>query len=795
MGCQKYRLKISAYLDHELYQPKLKAKIESHLAVCKECQNFLADLRANKLNCRQLAAQISPTSAAWETFEQCTKVRIEKLSKSPPQLYPQTKKHTPPQNLYHWWHSSAIRYAASIMIVITATLLLFIVDFSPEPSDMPTFDLASVELRINNARARRDPIQTEVTHQAIQVTPNIKSNINPIENLSIAKLSQAELDFLKTHGFVVTSSNYNSFVELYRDNHQNQIPSYVTVDTAILGWSHVLSRLRVDMEEEIFSHRLTILTKILREQLLLLHTKVPESCKEASFQALAFIKVASVLLDCDEPWPPDIEQQIAQKVNDELALIYNGRDHREVGILKSNIFDYDIDYNKFKIRWDETQNIQLRNYYLAMEWYSRCIFRSNHTTETQASLLILMATIADNADGIIIWYEMDQLLTALYGQMDDYHLIDYEKTAREIFGNTISPDVLLDKKKITQFARSLDQHRLPRIRSEVGLKKGLRIFGGRYYERDFILQEFCYPYVGDENDPRVIPSLLDIGVIIGHPRAYDLATERDYFRFLSYRTKIEAYRNDLEQKIVLIPKPWERGGMVNDTWTYRPLVLEEGRGYPAFCYNEAWQSRKLNSMLCGVVNLPNSQPTFVSTPVDKFQGYVDPYPEFFNRLRTTIRNLEKLLIMAGYPMNRKPGQEILDYKKALHGVVTVSTKMLQGESLSEEDQNILGNFVLSWQGDYNEANISELSTMFHRNHTNYDHYFHAGIEPAREIWVVCPGNKPILARGAVHLLYEFPTGTKVLPADWRKDKLWKTVQEKMGIENVSPWSQSFVIPE
>lgn len=799
MYCQKYRLGISAYLDGEMHGND-KIKIESHLETCPECRDFLAGLRKNKLSCHQLAQKI-PTQAAWNQFEKIALQQLDGGSHASAHTnildapLSNTNGHSASPATRHWWHSSWLRYAASIMLTTAIALLFSVIDFSPEPVDSPTFDLASVEIHINNARARRDPIQNEVIHNEIQVVPNIKANASPILNLNQAKLSASELEFLHKYGFVMTARNYNSFVELYRDNQQNKIPSYITVDTAILGWSHILSRLRVDLEEEIFVHRLTLFTKILREELLLLHPKVPESCQESSLQALAFVKVASVLLNCDEAWPPEIEQQISQKVNDELALIYNGRDHREVGILKSNIFDYDIDYNKFKIRWDETQNNQLRNYYLAMEWYSRCIFRSTNTAETQVALLILMAAIADNADGIVIWYEMDQLLTALYGQMDDYHLMDYEKAAREVFGNTISPEVLLDKKKLMQFARSLDQHRLPKIRSEVGLKKGLRIFGGRYYERDFILQEFCYPYVSDNNDPRIIPSLLDIGIIIGHPKAYEIATERDYFRFASYRTKIEGYRNDLEQKILAIPKPWERGGMLSDTWTYHPLVLTEGRGYPVFCRNDAWQSRKLNSMLCGVVNLPNSQPTFVSVPITQFQASVDPYPEFFNRLCTTIRNLEKLLLMAGYPMSRAPGQEIVAYRKTLEFVVTVSTKMLQGETLSQEDQNQLGTLVLSWQGEYNEANVSELSTMFHRNHTNYDHYFQAGIEPAREIWVVCPGTRPFLARGAVHLLYEFPTGSKVLPADWRKDKLWKTVQEKMGIENVAPWAKPFTVPE
>jgi len=780
INCQRYQKLLSAYSDNEL-KPAQIPFVETHLNICPRCQTYLRDLQHIKSLYQRISRPVVQEQD-WARFE----LAVSHI-------------HSPPKH-HKLGIAIGIRYAATVLLTATIAICFFLMDFGSQQdwqeTDSHAYDLSNVPFRISSARARKDPTQTEIIHKPIEVSPNLKQASAQFKGLAQAKFSPAELEFLNNHGFVVTSRQFNSFVELYRDNQKSDIPSFVTIDTVISGFSHILARLRVDLEEEIFLKKLTALTKILREQLLFLHHEMPPDCKEASFQALAFIKVGCMLLNCDDVWPYEIEQVIKDRVANELALIYNGRDHREVGIQKSFIFDYDIDYNKFKIRWDETESDHLRNYYLAMEWYSRCVFRTTNVLETQSALLLLMAAIAEPSDGIILWDEMNQLLTALYGQVDDSHLMDYQETAREIFGDIITPKILLDKKKIQQFCRAIDRRKLPRIRSEVGLKGGLRIFGGRYYDRDFILQEFCYPYISSKGDPRVIPSLLDIAIIIGHPKAYELATQRDDFRFTDYRSKIETYRNDLDQKIGQIAKPWERGGLISDSWVYRPLLYAEGRGYPTFCKSDAWQARKLSSLLCGIVHLSNSRPTFAGADIQKFEACVDPYPEFFNRMLTTIRNLEKLLLLVGYPMTREPGEEISRYKKALQEVMEISTKMLAGEILSAEDQKKLGNFVLGWQGEYHEATISELSTLFHRNHTDYDCYFHAGIEPARELWVICPGNPmPFLARGAVNLLYEFPTGTKVLPNDWRKAKLWKTVQEKMGMEAVAPWLRPFIIPE
>lgn len=775
MKCKIDKITLSGYIDKELSFEKTK-EVAAHIADCPVCQEEFLSLEKIKKLCQQSYAGVSCS----EPSEWNQKL-FDRLEQRP----------LPPKK--HLW-TQVFRYAALLLF----TLGIYFYnpgENNPEQAEEKAYPVWEKLLAVKEAKARKNLISDEIKHKEVKVVPNWKYQPGEhIKNLAQARLTSKEQEFLLKQGFVVTTKQFDSFTALYSDNHKNNIPSFVTMDTAISGLSHILAGLRVDLEQEIFLHKLTVFTKILREELLNLEPEVPPSCKKALFIALSFIKIASVLLDCDGEWPASIEKEIEGVVKQELALIYNYQNHHTLGIQKSPLWDYDLDYNKFKIRWNETQDKKLRNYYLAMEWYSRCVFRTSSILETQTALLLLMASLGKSPEGdaVMIWDEMNQLLTALYGRADDPDLLDYLENARNVFGDTIQPSLLTDQSKIQKFCREINHTKLPQIRSETGLKGGLRIFGGRYSDRDMILQQFCNPSVGDKNDPRIIPSVLDIAVIMNHPKAMEIAKDKDLFRFSNYSHKISSYQKILRNGLATTSKPWEAGGMIGDIWIYQTLMDPQSRGYPHFCRSDAWESRKLTTLLCGLVSFPNSKPTYTGQGVQDFNSIVDPYPEFFNRILTNIKSLEKLLSQVGYPPNRPPSLEILAYKKTLEDVVAVSEKMLSGESLTQEDQDKLSKLVLGWQGNYEEANINELSTLFHRNETQCDFYFHAGVEPIRELWILCPAQHiSFVARGGVYILYEFTTEKKVLPEKWRQGKLWEQIKKK-GMENVAPWSKDYV---
>lgn len=769
MVCKRYEILLSAYIDGELSAAQQQAVV-GHLANCHACREEMAALSRLKTACRRLDVD-SPASAQWGEFSDKL---WEKLSPENSQRGGTTR------------HLRAWKIASGILVAVTAALLFL----QPKPGADSVFSLKYAEAQ----RGKYDVI----THTPVAVSPATKPyKVNSeIRNLARANLSLSEQEFLFQNGFVVTNRQYPSFIALYRQNQQDDVPSFISIDSAISGLSHILARLRVDLERELFYNKLLGLTTILGERLLLLHEEIPASCQEASLRALAFVCVAERLLDAKRvAWPSAIEDRLSPVVEAELKLIYNGRQNKTVAIQKSPLFGYDIDYNRFKQKWDGTKEEKLKRYYQTLEWYNRCLFRSANPSETQSALLILMAAIGDAADGIIIWEEMHQLLTAIYGEPDDPHLLDYLSVARKVYGDTITPKVIDNMELLNRFSRQVGRVRPPQIRSEVGLHAGLRLFGGVSYDRDLILQQLVHPYVGQEGDPRVIPSIVDIGVILGHQKALAVAKQRDFFAFTKYEDQIKRHQERLRQNLA-VSNPWQSGGFVAQAWLYEALMQPESKGLPLFTRADAWHSRNLTSILCGILGLAeiNSRPIFSGKAEGGFNGVTDPYPEFFNRMITSIKNLEKVLVSVGYPLERPQGQEILLYKKGLQAMVNVSVKALSNIPLTQEDMTQLRDFALGWEGDYEEANINEMSILFHRNDWKFDDYFYAGVEPIRELWVASPGNgnqAPFLARGGIYLLYEFPTSKKILPEQWRKERIWDQLKSE-AVEGLVPWTKEYV---
>lgn len=768
MDCKKYSIRLSGYVDNMLSTEDVKS-VTAHLQTCLHCQRELQELQKLKKICGVCEMPV-PSSEKWVEFDRqlLQKIRSER----------HTMREIPTGQRWR-----PFLQAAAVLLVVWIISLLF--------HSMP-HDKYIISLRQAEGDIRRT--DKNIVHTPVKVTaatPTYKDAAE-IRGLSRSNFSPADKEFLLQNGFVVTEKQYPSFIALYRDNCKNQIPSFITVDFVISGLLHILTRLRVDLEQEVFLQKLTAFTTLLAQQLVVLHKEIPKEAEEGSLRAIAFVRVAQQLLNSNQvSWPQDIEAKIRPQVEEEFKLIYNGRQIETLGIQKSPIFHYDIDYRQFKVRWDEAKDDRLRRYYQTLDWYSRCIFRSSSPSETQSALLILMAAIGDSGEAITIWEEMYQVLAAIYGEPDDLHLLDYLRVARSVYGDTITPSMLTNQWLLQRFSRQLAKTRPPQICSEVALNSGLRIFGGRSYDRDLILQQLLYPYVGDDGDPRVTPSVGDLGVILNHPDAISIAREKD-FQFAKYNEQIKRYQDRMDT--LLIGSPWQKGGLVAQAWLYESLMRPEGKGYPSFSRSDAWRSRKLTSILCGILNLAeiNSKPTFTGKSTETFSSTLDPYPEFFNRMVTIIRSLEELLNFTGYPLERPPAQELISYKRAIQGMVEVAQKKLGGGDLQEKEERLLANFALGWEGDYEEANINELSILFHRNDSEFDEYFYAGIEPIRELWVIWPGTQsPYLTRGGVYLLYEFSTQRKIVPEQWRKGQLWERVRAATS-EGIVPWTKNYV---
>ncbi len=761
MSCNDFEELLSGYIDGELPEEQKKI-IRQRIQSDDAYQENVASLSWVKRETQSLDPP--PVSdLQWQKFEQ------------------NWQKKTFPRISY-------LRKAASIIFILSA---FFLTMFLNTRLDDPVNSQKISSLLDRFAEA--DMSLNEQSHDSMNISANIPrySIDRNIKGISQANLKEKEIDFLVQNGFVVSSKEFTSFLPIYQDNQQRRISSFITVEMAMSGLSHILTRLRLDMEKDVFYHRLQTFTHVLTEQLLSLHYEVPKEFSDSSLRALAFIRVAEVLLNCQEDsnWPEEVLAKITPKVTAELELIYSKEnEEKPVEIKTSPIFGYSIDYNKFKKNPSEAKNKKLQRYRQAYAWFARCIFRASeeHISEVRSALLILMASIGGSADGIIIWEEIHRVLTTLYGEPDDPHLLNYLQVARNVFGETLTVDILSQNEKVKSFCRKAARVHLPKIRSEIGLERGLRVFGGPDTGIDSILQQLSYPYTGKRDLPRITPSLVDIAVVMGYQKAIEVAKEKEFFEYKGYEGKVERLHRSLRNDLVEEKSPWQKGGFLGNAWMYEALLQPEGKGYPLFSRSEAWNARKLTTLVCGMLDdddLINGKPRFVGESSSYFRGTIDPYPEFFNRMATKIRQIENLLQRVDYPTNRGPAKELLHYRQAIEGLAQAAAKILANKNLEEEDHNNLRNFALGWQGEYDSSAVINLSTRFYRNWTHFDEHLYVGTGPIQEIWIAIPVEGELqLARGGIFSLYEFYTVRQV------SQEFWQSLKNKPG--KVS-WSQEY----
>ena len=134
----------------------------------------------------------------------------------------------------------------------------------------------------------------------------------------------------------------------------------------------------------------------------------------------------------------------------------------------------------------------------------------------------------------------------------------------------------------------------------------------------------------------------------------------------------------------------------------KPLLEAFGQGYPAFMQTEAWQDKELQTALTSWTELrhdtilyakQSSTPAATAMPPQPklVVGYVEPVPEFYNRMLSltsmTREGLDKLGALSDEEESRLESLENI-----LGRLITISQDELEGKELSEDDYEFIRNF-------------------------------------------------------------------------------------------------------
>jgi hypothetical protein len=512
----------------------------------------------------------------------------------------------------------------------------------------------------------------------------------------------------------------------------------------------------------------------------------------------------------------EIPDAVKEEVETELALI---KGHE--GFALSPIFSYQEDYSQYVPRGHYTYSEQLKNYFKAFMWHGRMsmllkgdLIESadpDRDARIQTLSASLIASHLENKAQLMESWERIYSVTAFYvGFSDDLGPYEYIEALNSVMGGNGTIEDL----DVEALKTELATYRSPEIYGGTGDveinvadpkelyrvledTKGFRFMGQRFIPDSYMFQNLVYPAVND----RFMPKSLDVMALLGSKRAYEhLEAQGDTSKpgYIERYGKLETEFNAFNDS------DWTRTLYWSQLYALQPLMKDYGTGYPTFMQTEAWQDKQLTTSMASWAELRHDTILYAkqsyaarsSIPpgpeTKRVVGYVEPVPEFYNRLlaltRMTNSGLGEMDVLDTYSTIRLENLE-----QVLERLVKISEKELQNEELSEEDYDFIESF-----GEELEDVIDGVEKEYQKTtivadvHTDPDsgNVLEEGVGYVDMIVVAykLPDGRIIMGAGPVMTYYEFeqPMSERLTDESWRE-----------MLENSSPskaeWTSSFSV--
>jgi hypothetical protein len=684
------------------------------------------------------------------------------------------------------------------------------------PTGDPNSVLFTIDNIIANDFADFVPYSEEFETNAPAYT--ISPGLSNIANLAqFPTLSGTQKSFIETNGFVATpQSEFVQIHEILEDNSDENIPNFVSSD-AVLHAFHVLYDLAL-REAEVYSfwNLLGNMTEMLADESYEQFTVLPEGrWRNAALRNVMFFSVALKLIDSEASIPAEA----VDAVNQVLLLI----DAHE-GFSHEWFQEYDEDFSQYVPRGHYTRSELLGNYFKAMMWYGRIMFRlwpnlfditnEKGMDETAQAILISLSlqeeilTLPDDITGYDVWDAIYQPTVFFVGDADDLLPNEYLTLAGEIYGDTVTFELLNNDTLLEEFIEQAMTLREPLILSsrlmdyeDMNQTQGLRFMGQRFIPDSYILGQLVYVYVGTWAEPRIMPKGLDVMAALGSDRAWELLDDQKHY--YNYTAQMNKLWNEISN---MTEEEWTHNLYYLWLYSLLPLLSEPGEGYPLFMQNEAWVDKQLMTALGSWTELRHDTILYAKQSYTSeytgmpsvVHGYVEPVPRIYARLaalcKMMISGLQDRSLLTERMMIK------LEYlHRYLRTLQSISIKELSGQSLNETEiqtiynsGEILGSIVALPKDDYITSDADGRMALVADVHTDVNTLtvLEEAVGDPMIIYVaVSIEGQVILTRGGTFSYYEF-----IQPMNDRlTDEAWQEMLDA-GEEPAMPsWTISFIV--
>ncbi len=443
----------------------------------------------------------------------------------------------------------------------------------------------------------------------------------------------------------------------------------------------------------------------------------------------------------------EVPSYVRDDVEAELKLI-----DAHSGFADSPIFIYKEDYSQYVPRGHYTRSEKLKNYFRAFMWYGRMStllkgseaippgttnpydqegLISRYDARIQTTGACLIASEFANDGGLMGKWDRIYSVTAFYvGLSDDLGPYEYIAAMDSVFGGSFDPDNLNDE-MIGELKVKLTEYGSPKIYGGAGNcvaftseeadqclnnTAGFRLMGQRFIPDSYMFTNlvgiYTDVYQGDGKKPftfitdgagrpvRGFPRGLDVMALLGSDRSRELLDELNDSNYKEYDRQYRELEDEFNSFDVA---EWNKNLYWSWLFALKPLLDEPGAGYPTFMQTDAWQDKELTTALASWAELRHDTILYAkqsytmatsAAPMEEEKpvvGYVEPVPEFYNRLlaltRMTNSGLTEMDVLDGSSKRRLENLEGI-----LARLVNISSKELENKELSKDDYDFIKNF-------------------------------------------------------------------------------------------------------
>jgi hypothetical protein len=538
---------------------------------------------------------------------------------------------------------------------------------------------------------------TGAMSQPLGYAPESATWLDLIQASALA-LNDQELAAYKKNGFVISQrQKYANFFYGYQTIYAADLPIYVSADSILYALHRSYDRILMTVESSYLSSTLKQLLAGLRTSL------ATAGIGDNSQHDLGLLLgVAAGLLDSQ-----------ATGIDTEMKTLIN-KATVAAGMDTVTLFGTDrmIDFSQFTPRGHYNDGGAMAQYFRAMMWLGRTELRLVDV-DSSGKRVLVRREIEDvlALDELVTpdlraqWDSIEQIITLFVGEAD-YMTLPQVQQLHDALGIAVSTDLatITDQKLLdTIDAGNYGVQRICSQLMEVDdgvttLPNSFAFMGQRYTVDSNVFTKVVYPNVQE----RMMPNPLDVAfAALGNDQAAPLLrSELDTY---GYAPSLAKARQLVE---------WHDAGYWDSSlytfWLSALRELSAGKydatTLPAIARTEAWGRRLLNTQLASWAELRHNtvlyaKQSFTGMALCEYpDGYVDPYPGMYGRLRElgtmAVQRLAQVL-----PTTSGTDSPAVSYFRTLADVASrlesLANEELAGATRTQADLDFLNDAVVT----------------------------------------------------------------------------------------------------